>query len=107
VRRIKGRTVVVREGVAPEQAAECDLLFIPAAERARLKEILARTAGRPVLTVGDGEAFARSGVLINFGLEGEHVEFDINEAAVKGSGLTVSARLLRLARRVDAEGGRS
>lgn len=105
-RRIKGRAVVVRENVAPEQAAECDLLFIPATERGRLRDILARTAGRPVLTVGDGEGFARSGVLINFADPGERIEFDINESAVRSSGLAVSARLLRLARRVDEENAR-
>jgi hypothetical protein len=103
-RRIKGKPVVVRQLAGPEQAADCDLLFIAGGEHARLKEILSRTAGRPILTVGDGDEYARSGVLFNFSDTGDQVAFEISEPAVKKSGLSVSSRLLRLARRVDGEG---
>jgi len=102
-RKIKGKAVVVRQIAGPEQAADCDLLFIAGGEHARLREILARTAGRPILTVGDGDEFARSGVLFNFSDTGDQVAFEISETAVKKSGLSVSSRLLRLARRVDGE----
>ncbi len=102
-RRIKGKPVVVRLLSGPEQAADCDLLFIAGGEHARLKEILARTAGKPILTVGDGEEYAHSGVLFNFADPGDQVAFEISEPAVRKSGLTVSSRLLRLARRVDGE----
>jgi hypothetical protein len=105
-RKIKGKTVVVRQITGPEQAGDCDLLFIAGGEHGRIKEILARTAGKPILTVGDGDEFARSGVLFNFADTvdtGGMVAFEISEPAVKKSGLTVSSKLLRLARRVDGE----
>ncbi len=105
-RKIKGKTVVVRLLASPELAGDCDLLFIAAGEHGRLREILAHTAGKPILTVGDGDEYALSGVLFNFadtGDTGGMIAFEISETAVKKSGLTVSSRLLRLARHVEGE----
>ena len=80
---------------------ECHILFISGSYKERLKEILACTRNRPILTVGDTEGFAEEGVLINFYLVGSKIKFEINEKAVQESGLVMSYRLLSLARIVD------
>jgi YfiR/HmsC-like len=102
-RRIKGRSVVIREITELPQVDGCDLLFIAASERSRLAAILARTASRPILTVGDSSGYAAAGVLINFYTAGDTVHFEINESAVERSGLRVSSKLFKLARIVEPE----
>lgn len=104
-RKIKGRPVEIRYLVDPAQVDACQIVFITASERERLKRILARTATKPILTVGDSDGYATAGVLINFYDAGDTVRFEVNEAAVERSGLHVSSKLLKLARLV-AEGGR-
>jgi hypothetical protein len=57
--------------------------------------------GRGVLTVGDSDGFLRAGGMIAFVVEDRHVRFDISQReAAKGS-LTLSARLLNVARSVQ------
>jgi hypothetical protein len=103
VRSIKGKAVKVREVKEVAEIDGCHMLFISAAARRALEAILARTAGKPVLTVGDSEGFAERGVLINFYSLDNTIGFEVNEPAVRRSGLKVSSRLLKLARIVDQE----
>jgi hypothetical protein len=58
---------------------------------------------RPILTVGDSNGFATSGVLVNFYTSGDTVRFEMNETAIERSGLRVSGKLLKLARLVETE----
>ncbi|HEY3352461.1 MAG TPA: YfiR family protein [Polyangia bacterium] len=102
-RTIKGRRVVVRYLAGPAEVGGQHVLFITRELRGALKEILARTRDRPVLTVGDTDGFARAGVLINFYLERGAVRFEINAGEAKRSGLRVSPKLLRLGRIVTTE----
>ncbi len=104
-RKIKGRPVEIRYLTDGQSLDACQIVFISGSEREHLRKILARTATRPILTVGDSEGFATAGVLINFYNAGDTVRFEVNDAAVERSGLHVSSKLLKLARLV-AEGGR-
>jgi YfiR/HmsC-like len=100
-RRIQQRRVDYKRLKPSDDLAACHLLFLAAGERARLKSVLARVSGKPVLTVGDSEGFAREGVIINlFFDDAGHVRFEISSAELRKSGLKVSAQLLRLARMV-------
>jgi hypothetical protein len=100
-RRIKERRAELRRLRAPAELAACQLAFIGPSERARLKQILSNTSGRPILTVSDSEGFAQQGVLINLLLDEDgHVRFEISSQEVRRSGLKISAQLLRLARLV-------
>jgi hypothetical protein len=53
--------------------------------------------GASILTIGDTAGFARQGVIINFYLENRKVRFEINAAAARRAGLTISSKLLKLA----------
>lgn len=55
----------------------------------------------PVLTVGDGVRFLERGGLIAFVLEENRVRFDVNKRGVDAAGLSISSKLLRVARSVD------
>jgi hypothetical protein len=100
-RTIKGRPVQVRRlsGHA-EVGACCQLLFIAGSEAPQLAQIVGRTAGKPVLTVGDTPGFAEKGVLINLYEDRGRIGFEVNEAGVRRSGLRFNSKLLRLARLV-------
>jgi hypothetical protein len=97
--RIKEHHAELRQIKTDGDIGSCQVAFFAASERPRLKQLLARTAGHPILTVGDSDGFAHEGVLINLNLdEGNHVRFEICADAVKRSGLKLSAQLLRFAR---------
>lgn len=90
-----GRKIEVRRVTAAEAAA-CHLLFVPAGSEG----VIGAVQGRPVLTVGDGENFARRGGALGFVKEGGTVKFEANPKAAARNGLTVGAKLLRVARGV-------
>jgi hypothetical protein len=96
---VKDRHAELRRVKSYGDLGGCQLAFVAAAERPRLKQLLGRTVGHPILTVADSDGFAREGVLINLYLDdGNHVRFEICADAVKKSGLKLSAQLLRFAR---------
>jgi hypothetical protein len=103
-RSIKGRPVQIRRLTGhAEVGACCQLLFIAGSEAAQLAQIVGRTAGKPVLTVGDTPGFAEKGVLINLYEDRGRIGFEVNEAGVRTSGLRFNSKLLRLARLVGGD----
>jgi YfiR/HmsC-like len=90
---VNGRPLQVR---VTRDAAQCDVLFI--AERVAHEPYLRAVRGQPVLTVGERADFLRDGGIVNFVIEDGRVRFDIARQAASRAQLTISSRLLRLAR---------
>jgi len=82
----------------------CQLVFVSAKEEKRLPEILNSLKGTNVLLVGEGENFAERGGGIQFYLKNNRLRFAVNVDAVQRAHLTVSSRLLALARIVHDPG---
>jgi hypothetical protein len=97
---VKGRKLVVKHFDDPEEAHTADLLFISPSEKRSLPLILKKLRNRPVLTVGDQQGFARSGVMINMVIVRKRVGFEINLPASQRAGLRISSQLLKLAKEV-------
>jgi hypothetical protein len=78
---------------------ECQVLFV----RKTGKDVAAILAdiGPGVLTVSDQDGFLREGGMIAFVIEDRHVRFDINLRAAVRASLTMSSRLLNVARFVQ------
>lgn len=95
---LKGRPTEIRYFDRIDGDSRCDLLFIPATEKNRLKKILKAAVQNPILTVSDSPGFAEAGVLINLYVENNKIGFEINLDAVNKSGLAFDYRLLKLAR---------
>jgi hypothetical protein len=76
----------------------CHILFISSYEKRHIQEILKSIKGLNILTIGDTDGFARKGIVINFYTEGQKIRFEINLDAAKRANLTISSRLLSLAR---------
>lgn len=97
-RKIGGRDLVVIDVKTPAALGNVQILLIPAAEDSRLKGWLASVRGRPVLTIGESEAFAQQGGMINFLRAEEKIRFEIYMDQVDAASLKVSAQLQKLAR---------
>lgn len=79
------------------QIGGCHLLFVSTSESGRLDDILAATDGTAVLTVADMPDFSRAGGIITLSVVDDRTRFDVNRLAADRAGLTLSAKLLRLA----------
>jgi len=77
---------------------ECKILFVGASERAHIDELMQIVKTLPILTVGETPGFAERGGVIRFVLEDDRVRFEINVDAAHEADLTISSRLLTLAR---------
>jgi hypothetical protein len=98
---VNGRPVSLAVPDPPDPARSCHLVYLGAAHAQRAARLVAALRRAPVLTVGEGAAFVEKGGMIAFILEDNRVKFDINKAAVDQAGLSVSSKLLRVARHVQ------
>jgi hypothetical protein len=100
----KGKTVDAREVVIqqlsfPAPLESCRLLFIGSGGK-KIDEVLLAAKELPVVTVGEDEKFLRRGGMINFVLDEGRLRFEINTDAVSHSGVTISSKLLNLAKNI-------
>lgn len=102
--KIKNRRVEIRYLSSIEEIEGCHLLFIGKAGKNRIKQIISFTKDKPILTISDSKGNAQRGVHINFYQSKEKIRFEINESAVRDSGLSMSYLLLQLARIVNPTG---
>ncbi|MGH9351569.1 MAG: YfiR family protein [Terriglobia bacterium] len=105
---IDGMSVVARRVSTPEQSANCRVLFISSSEDSALNDVLSTLGRSSVLTVSDMPQFIERGGMVGFILQNNRVRFEINLAAAKSAGLTLSSQLLKLAASVkglDQSGG--
>ncbi len=96
--------VVLRRTKELAEARRCQVVFVSSSESHRYAEVVEGVRGARVLLVGETDGFASAGGAIEFTLEGNHVRFGINPEAAQRAGLTLSSKLLMLARIVH-DGG--
>lgn len=102
-RQIGGREVSVARLVSERALRQCHLLYIAAANAAEQTRALEQVARLPVLTIGHGEQFARTGGIVGLFADSGRKRFAINTDAVARARLTISSRLLGLAKVVRDE----
>jgi hypothetical protein len=84
---------------------DCHVLFVPASATGRFARDVSAVSGLPILTVGEDPQFFDQGGMIQLFLEDNRVRFSINQKSADAVGLTISSRLLRLARTVVGAAG--
>ena len=99
-KRVSGRKLQIDQLVDLQHAKTCQIVFIASSEKAQLKEILEGLQGTNVLTVGDTKGVAEQGGMINFVLENDRVQFEVNRKAAEQAGLKISSKLLSVAKLV-------
>jgi hypothetical protein len=103
-KKIGARGFVVKRlkwGTDVKELRDCKILFVSASEKAHLDEVVQIVKGQPILTVGETPGFAERGGIIRFVLEDNRVRFEVNVEAAHQAELTISSRLLTLARIVQ------
>lgn len=95
------RPFEVRRFRRSDDPSRCHVLFIASSESRRMRDVLRRVRGRPVLTVGDVPGFAEGGGMIGFATDEDHLQLFINPEATRESQLSLSSKLLEVARIVD------
>jgi YfiR/HmsC-like len=106
---LKGKNINDRELLARRvrelpDLKTCELVFVSEKEEKRLPEILLGLKGTSALVVGEGEDFAERGGGLQFISENKRLRFAINLDAVQRAHLTISSKLLALAKIVHDRG---
>ena len=96
----KGRKVSIRQFTRIEEVGGCQILFIAASEKPRLKEILRALPASGVLTVSDLKHFCSLGGMIGLVTRGEKLLFEVNVGNAERAGLKLSSQMLKLAQTV-------
>jgi YfiR/HmsC-like len=99
-RMINGRrtkAVLISSPEDPELKS-CHIVFISKYRRGNQKEFLRALKDQSTLTIGESEKFLQDGGIINFFIEEGKVRFDIDKQRAQQRQLTISSKLLNLAR---------
>jgi len=83
-----------------EDLLDCQVIFIADSVIENLPSILGSLDTKPILTIADSKNAANEGVALNMGIAKNKIIFEANLKAARRAGLTLSARLLRLATKV-------
>jgi YfiR/HmsC-like len=100
---VRGKTINDREVVARRthelsDLKSCQLVFVSDQEGTHLPEILTTLNGSSVLVIGESDGFVERGGCVQFILVNNRVRFAINVDALQRARLTVSSKLLMLAK---------
>ena len=94
--RVVGRADIIDLGA-------CEIFYFEQADVLNFEDLFLEIADLPILTIGDGEAFAKNGGMISLIRYDNRMGFEINLSAARGAGLSLSSKLLALARKVYDE----
>jgi hypothetical protein len=100
-KKIDGRPLVVKQLQWNDDVRHSHILFVASSEAGRIAELSRRVEGRPILIVGETTDLAKRGAVINFRIDDGRVRFDINIEAAKRARLSISSKLLKIARIVQ------
>jgi hypothetical protein len=99
-KNVSGRSVVFRQVSSPEEAMQCQVLFISRGELAKNDDILETLKGLPVLTIADLDDFCKKGGMVTLLKENGRIVFEVNLQETQRSKLKPNSQLLRLARKI-------
>jgi hypothetical protein len=100
-KQVNDRPFLIRRLDWGDEVRNRQILFLSGSDAGRARRFLDRVKGVPVLTIADQPGLARRGAVINFVVEQERVRFEINVEAARRARLTISSRLLSLAKVVS------
>jgi hypothetical protein len=97
---VDGHRVIRAVPDSVSETRSCRILFVAKSESERAQRLVDAVRANPVLAVGDASDFLTRGGAIAFVRDGDRLRFDVNMEEARRSRLTISSRLLRVARRV-------
>lgn len=103
-KNINGHPLEIRAVKTPAEMKECQVLFICQKPKRNIPDTLHTLDKASTLTISETNGFYEAGGMINFVMEGTKVRFEINDQAATRVGLTISSKLLSVARRHEGGG---
>jgi hypothetical protein len=99
-RSVNERTIKVSTVSRPNEARDCQVLYLPAELNVLIADFVQVVQGEAVLTISDAPDFVDSQGMIGLRLVTSRYQFEINNKVVRNSDLRLNPQLLRLASRV-------
>ena len=96
---INGHPLVVRDVDTMADVKQCQVVFICKKPKRNIAQFVNTLHKAGILIVGETDHFTEAGGMINFVMEDAKVRFEINDSAASKAGLTISSKLLTLARK--------
>ncbi len=96
--RVSGRAVVVRHITAIAANSGCNVVYLGGSAEQSVPQSLEMLRGQPVLTVSDAAVGPAERGIVNFVIDDNKVRFEIDERAAEQNHLSISSKLLSLAR---------
>ena len=96
-KKINNRAIIIKRLQLDQDLGQCHILFV-SAEVSAVGELARRLEGQSVLLIGETPDFAKLGGTVNFTVENDKVRFEINPDAAERAPLSISSKLLSLAR---------
>ena len=97
-KQVNGHRIAVRSAAV---LRGCHVLVLDRSDRERWVQIRRELAGAPVLTVSDDPGLSDGGAVITLTVEDKRIGFHVDLAAARSARLSLSSKLLRLARNVQ------
>ena len=104
-KKVNGRPFAVKHLKRGMDLKGCNIVFVSASETAHLDEILRLVKSLPIVTIGETPSFAQRGGIINFIVVDDKIRFEVNVEAAKQADISISSRLLALAKIVPQVDG--
>jgi hypothetical protein len=102
IKKIQDRPIQIRRFASPGDIRACNILYLPASlSSEKLVEVIRRISGKSTLLVGDAGDILNVGGVMQFAVEDNKIRVLISRKAAEREGLTISAKLLQVARVVD------
>lgn len=102
-REVHGRPIEIRQLAGGDPVDSLHMLFIAEKSAGELPRLHAAAREHSLLIVTDWNGALDSGSVINFRLIDERIRFDVSLEAAHDCGLSISSRMLAVARRVLPE----
>lgn len=92
-RKVGNKDIVIKEITSIDDAADCQMIFIPAFKSKTLLAAQTKYKKSPLLIITNKPGLAQQGSGINFILKDGKVQFEINATSIEAHGLKVSGTL--------------
>ena len=79
---------------------QCQIVFISASEADNIAALADAGKGAGVMTIADTKGAARKGIMLELSVEDKRIAFECNVEAARSANITLSSKVLRLARAV-------
>lgn len=88
---------VIKKLSSPADAATCAVVYLGKGKSNQFDDIKGAIAGKPVLTITNGNGLAQKGSCINFKVVDGKLKFEMNQAIFGSNSLKVSSQLSSMA----------